>query len=80
MFLGFIAVFAAIIYKINEPSDSDGAVFAESIVLPEALDIQTASLSDDILTLVGRKGEATVLVYVNPKSGEVLGTSRLLSK
>jgi len=80
MFLGFIAVFGAIIYKINEPSENEGAVFADTIVLPEALDIQSVSLSEDVLTLVGNTGGATVLVFVDPKSGEVLGSSRLLSK
>ncbi|WP_150493427.1 DUF6476 family protein [Roseibium aquae] len=80
MFLGFVAVFAAIIYKINEPSDDEGVIFAETIVLPEPLDIRSVNLSDGVLTLVGGQGGATVLVFVDAQSGEVLGTSRVLSR
>ena len=80
MFLGFIAVFAAIMYKINASGGSVTDRFAETISLAPGSSVESATLSDGVLVLLVRKENATSVVYVDAQSGAVLGTTGFVGR
>ncbi|EFO31572.1 conserved hypothetical protein [Roseibium sp. TrichSKD4] len=80
MFLGFIAVFAAIMYKINASGGNEADRFAETIELAPGSEVQSATLSDGVLVLLVRKENATSIVYVDASTGATLGTSGFVGR
>lgn len=80
MFLGFIAVFAAIMYKINASGGSAADGFAETIALAPGSTVESATLSDGVLVLLVRKENATSVVYADAQTGAVLGTTGFVGR
>lgn len=80
MLMGFVAVFAAIFYKINS---SDGTLgektLPETIVLGADADVLDVELSDGRLLVLTQEKTAKVLLYIDPATGAVIGRTRLLS-
>jgi hypothetical protein len=76
MLLGFIAVFAAIVYKLNERGSlaSAGAPIEGAIEIPAGAKIVGTALDGDraLLTLSASDGSTTLLV-VDLASGKTLG-------
>lgn len=81
MFAGFIAVFAAILYKINsyEP-DPGAAAFAETIVVGPDAEVLQASVSDGMMLVLVKEGEATLLLRFDPATGEQLGRTEFIAR
>lgn len=81
MLAGFVAVFAAIFYKINASEDSlPAGAIASTISLQGNTQVLQASLSDGRLVLLVEQDGERRLVYADPKSGEVLGTTRFVNR
>jgi len=84
MILGFIAVFAAIVYKLSESGERAAAALSASspiearIPVPEGSRVAATALDGDrvLLTLVASDG-ATSLLLVDLKTGAPLGRYQL---
>ncbi|PVB61866.1 hypothetical protein [Labrenzia sp. 011] len=81
MVAGFVAVFAAIVYKINtyEADPSETAFAATLSVGPEA-DVLQATLSEGMLLVLVREGSGTALLRFDPKSGKQLGRTDFVAR
>lgn len=81
MFAGFIAVFAAILYKINtykaDPADVD---FAATIAVGAEAEVLQATLSDGIMLVLVREGSATALLRFDQMTGKPLGRTDFVSR
>lgn len=81
MFAGFIAVFAAIFYKINAADDSASRdAIASTISLGGAGQVLQVSLSEGRLVLLVEDEGSRMIVYADPSSGEVLGKTRFINR
>ena len=81
MFVGFIAVFAAILYKINTyEADPSEAEFAGSIVVGPNAEVIQVMLEGDVLFVLVREGGKTALVRVDPVTGEQLSRTEFVAR
>ncbi|WP_417694406.1 hypothetical protein [Roseibium sp.] len=81
MFAGFIAVFAAIFYKINSSDNSPSAdTIASTISLGGSVEVQQVSLEDGRLVLLVEEAGVQSIVYADPSSGSILGRTRFLNR
>ncbi|MHC5656052.1 hypothetical protein [Stappia sp.] len=81
MGLGFVAVFAAILYKLNEGgARPDGAGIAATIVLDKDERVEGLAMQDGRMVLLVKRGEAARLVYLDPATGQVLGETTFVSR
>ncbi|MES0811982.1 hypothetical protein ABLO27_21020 [Roseibium sp. SCPC15] len=81
MFAGFIAVFAAILYKINTyEADPSEAEFASTVVVGPEAEVLQATLADGVLLVLVREGSKTALLRVDPKSGAQLGRTDFVAR
>ncbi len=81
MVAGFIAVFAAIIYKINTyKSDPANAEFAATVAVGPEADVLQATLADDLLLVLVREGSKTALLRFDPVTGKQLGRTDFVSR
>jgi len=81
MFAGFIAVFAAILYKINSGEDNPSeALFAETITVGADAEIVQASIEDGIMLLLVREGTKTALLRFDPVTGKQLGRTDFVAR
>ncbi|WFE90775.1 hypothetical protein K1718_05360 [Roseibium porphyridii] len=81
MFAGLIAVFAAILYKINTNDDgpAEGGVAATVAVGPDA-EVLSADLSDGMLLVLVREGTKTALLRFDALTGKNLGRTDFVSR
>jgi hypothetical protein len=81
MIAGFIAVFAAIIYKINSnKSDVAGGQFAATVAVSAEAEVLQASLSDGLLLVLVREGSRTSLLRFDPVTGKELGRTDFVAR
>lgn len=81
MLAGFIAVFAAIIYKINS-SDSAGSVdaLAATIAIEPDAAVQSMQWVDGWLLVLVKENDGTALLQIDPQTGRVLGRTEFLAR
>ncbi len=81
MVLGLVAVFAAILYKINS---DDGvpvdAQFAATVAVGADAEVLQANLSDGLLLVLVREGTKTALLRFDPVTGKQLGRTDFVSR
>lgn len=81
MIAGFVAVFAAILYKINSnDADPSDMPFAATIAVGAEADILQASMSDGMLLVLVREGSKTALLRFDPVTGKQLGRTDFVSR
>lgn len=81
MFAGFIAVFAAILYKINSyEADPASAAFAESVNVGPDAEVLQAAVIDGTLQVLVREGTTTALLRFDPADGKLLGRTVFLGR
>ncbi len=81
MLAGFIAVFAAILYKINTyEADPTEAAFAASVVVGPDAEVVQATLSDGVMLVLVREGSRTALLRFDPESGKPLGRTDFVAR
>ncbi len=81
MVAGFIAVFAAIIYKINTyKGDPADAAFAATVAVGPEAQVLQATLSDDLLLVLVREGSKTALLRFDAVTGKELGRTDFVSR
>ncbi len=80
MLAGFVAVFAAIFYKINSSDGSGGDTIPSTIAIgPDAV-VQSVNLIDGRLIVLVREGTATALLHFDPSSGRQLGRTDFVAR
>lgn len=81
MIAGFIAVFAAIVYKINTNSaDPAEAPFAATIAVGADAQIMQTSLAQGMLLVLVREGSKTALLRFDPVTGKQLGRTDFVAR
>ncbi|KZM52087.1 hypothetical protein [Labrenzia sp. OB1] len=81
MVAGFVAVFAAIVYKINTyEADPSGAAFAETLSVAPGTEILQATLSDGMLLVLAREEGRNVLLRFDSVSGKQLGRTVFVAR
>ena len=81
MIAGFIAVFAAILYKINSyKADPENAAFASSIAVGAEAEVLQASMTDGLLLVLVREGSRTALLRFDPETGKQLGRTDFVAR
>ncbi len=81
MFAGFVAVFAAIFYKINSNSeDAADVAFAKSVTISRDADILQVSESDGILLVLVREGETRSVLRFDSVTGNSLGRTEFSAR
>ncbi|OJJ10180.1 hypothetical protein BKI51_16440 [Alphaproteobacteria bacterium AO1-B] len=74
MFAGFIAVFAAILYKINTyEADPSEAAIVETLNVGADAEVLQATMSEGIMLVLVREGTTTALLRFDPQDGKLLG-------
>ncbi len=81
MFAGFVAVFAAIFYKINS-SDSglDADAIPSTIVIGPNAVVEDMELAGGRLIVLVREGESRALLHIDPASGRQIGRSDFVAR
>jgi len=81
MIAGFIAVFAAILYKINSSKDiPSDAPFAATIAVGAEAEIVQTSMADGMLLVLVREGSGTALLRFDPVTGKQLGRTDFVAR
>ncbi|MET1412638.1 hypothetical protein ABVF61_10245 [Roseibium sp. HPY-6] len=81
MFAGLIAVFAAILYKINSGStDVSADDFASTIVVGPEAEVLQATVSDGIVYVLVREGSKTALLRIDPSTGVEIGRTDFVAR
>lgn len=74
MFVGLLAVFAAILYRVVRIDDAAPPEFAASVAVPEAGDVVAAHAAGGrISVLLRRNGQDTLIVF-DDQTGERVAT------
>ncbi|GAA0776577.1 hypothetical protein E1180_14650 [Roseibium denhamense] len=80
MFAGFIAVFAAILYKINTyEAPLDEIPFAAEIAVGANADVRQVTVTDGIMFVLVREGEQSVLLRFDAETGTALGRTEFVA-
>jgi len=81
MLAGFVAVFAAILYKINTyEADPAEAAFAATVAVGPEAEVLQATLAEGVLLVLVREGSRTALLRFDPKSGVELGRTDFVAR
>lgn len=81
MLAGFIAVFAAILYKINTyEADPSEAAFAATVAVGPEAEVLQATLSEGLLLVLVREGSGTALLRFDPKTGVRIGRTDFVAR
>ncbi|WP_346892092.1 hypothetical protein [uncultured Roseibium sp.] len=81
MLAGFIAVFAAIFYKINSSSKQvDAASIARTIAIGANATVESVDWVDGRMMVVIRENGTTALLQVDPSTGRVLGRTDFVAQ
>ncbi len=81
MFAGLVAVFAAILYKINTnesgvPSDA----FASTVVIGPDAEVLQVTFAESIMLVLVREGSKTALLRIDPLSGKQIGRTEFVAR
>ena len=81
MLAGFIAVFAAIFYKINSSSRQvDAEAMAATIAIGANATVETVDWVDGRMMVLIRENGSTALLQVDPTTGRVLGRTDFVAQ
>lgn len=81
MIAGFIAVFAAILYKINSNgTDPAELPFAATVAVGAEAEVVQASIADGMLLVLVREGSKTALLRFDQVTGKPLGRTDFVSR
>ena len=81
MIAGFVAVFAAILYKINSnETDLSDAPFAATIAVGAEADILQVSTGEGMLLVLVREGSKTALLRFDAVTGKQLGRTDFIAR
>jgi len=80
MVAGFVAVFAAILYKVNSASTPASGAIAATIALPSQAHVEDIELSGGRLIVLIREGEAAAILHYDATSGALIGRTDLVSR
>jgi len=81
MVAGLVAVFAAILYKINtDEGVSSDAQFAATVAVGADADVLQANLAEGMLLVLVREGTKTALLRFDPVTGKELGRTDFVSR
>ncbi len=81
MFMGFIAVFAAIFYKINSSDDGvDPSMIPSTISVGPDSDILDMELAGGRLVVLVREGDGTAMLHFDPATGKLLGRTDFVAR
>lgn len=81
MVLGFVAVFAAIIYKLTEGGTRPGAGdIAATVAIGKDGQVESMAMAEGRLILLVREGTASRLLYLDPATGQVLGETAFVAR
>lgn len=81
MVAGFIAVFAAILYKINSSGPDVAAMtMAQTISIGENAAVEDVDWVDGSLMVLVRQNGVTALLQIDPATGRVLGRTEFVAR
>ncbi|WP_349358202.1 hypothetical protein [Stappia sp.] len=81
MTLGFMAVFAAIIYRLSEGGSApDAGDIAATIAIGKDARVESMAQAEGMLILLVREGAASKLLYLDPATGRVLGETAFVAR
>ncbi|POF28451.1 hypothetical protein [Roseibium marinum] len=81
MVAGFVAVFAAIVYKINTyEADPSGAAFAATLSIGPEAEVLQATLSEGMLLVLVREEGKNALLRFDPATGKQLGRTEFVAR
>jgi hypothetical protein len=81
MGLGFVAVFAAILYKLSEGGSApDAASIAATILIDKDERVTSMTYVDGRMVLLLSDGDASRLLHVDPATGKVLGETTFVAR
>jgi hypothetical protein len=81
MTLGFVAVFAAIIYRLSDrASPPDASDIAATIAIGKDGRVESMALAEGRLILLVREGAASKLLYLDPTTGTVIGETAFVAR
>lgn len=81
MVLGFLAVLAAIIYKLSEGGTRpDGSDIAATVAIGKDGRVEGMAQADDRLILLVRSGAQSKLLYLDAATGRVLGETAFVAQ
>ncbi|GAB2184532.1 hypothetical protein [Roseibium sp. LAB1] len=81
MIAGFIAVFAAILYKINSnKTDVSADQYAATVAVGADAEILQANISGGLLMVLVREGSKTALLRFDPVTGKQLGRTDFVAR
>ena len=76
LMLGFMAVAGALVYRLNQGSDSpevsNGQYAVQSIELPQGAEVISAVAQDGVVTVTYRAGGKTGIRLINGTDGQVI--------
>lgn len=76
MFAGFIAVFAAIFYKINSSgSAGNSSAFVPALEIGAISNVEAMTSVDGVLFLLARDNDRQVLIRIDASTGAILSRS-----
>lgn len=81
MGLGFVAVFAAILYRLNEGGTApDAASIAATILIDKDERVTSLAYAEGRLVLLVTRGETSRLLHVDPTTGRVIGETAFVAR
>lgn len=81
MFAGLLAVFAAILYKINtNDTNVSSDAFASSVVVGPDAEVLQVSFADGVMLVLVREGSRTALLRIDPVSGKQTGRTEFVAR
>ncbi|WP_299816309.1 hypothetical protein [uncultured Roseibium sp.] len=81
MVAGFVAVFAAIVYKINTyEADPSETGFAETLSVAPGTEVLQATMSEGMLLLLVSEEGKKALLRFDPVSGKQLGRTEFVAR
>ncbi|MBA5777244.1 hypothetical protein H2509_08905 [Stappia sp. F7233] len=81
MVLGFIAVFAAIAYRVTRaPSRPNPDSFAATVALQPGEEVADMEVVDGRIVLLVRKGATSALLYLDPATGRQLARTDFVAR
>lgn len=73
LLVGFMAVAAAVVYRLSTMTPAPGTGYVlESVSIPAGAEVVSAQAQDGLVTVTYRQGEATAIRIYDGESGEVV--------
>ncbi len=80
MGLGFLAVFAAIFYKLSSGKNSSELQIAANVALPAGARVTSIDVYEGAIVLLTEESGVQALVYIDPVTGKTLAKTEFLSR